>query len=1308
MQTGTVTALRQFAVGLITAAVLTACQSNTGVKPLTKTPQFSQVRSAAPVIEGWLHKTTVVIEADKIPKTAGGKPSTYHWVLFKKESGIYVDVASSVSKTFAQSGLFRATGGDPLTLDAKIVELQDRGAGYQVTAGLAMRYVLRDGKQNVLFDKLVRSTGQASVNEFFSGTTRVKAGVQRALKANLFQVLNDMKSAVPAAVAAQKLNIHSPTVAQTAAAPATTASPSRSLSTSSRPRLGDILVTPFNSTQVTGWRQKPYYDYWTKDLRKLNGSFERGGFGELLNSRLKSSNGFSRQGGDPLTLRAQVMQIQDTSKPSSWAYDYVQIKVRYTLTTAAGEPVLEHVVTSVGHDDSWTGTTRAKKSIRNAWNNNVSKLATLLDSELEVAWQRTLSNRQTARQTEQGQAVSTGRPVSVNRPQGIYRFDEEVTFNVLDSIAIDPATGKLSFVGHSDPRYSGPRIPYLHHLAAFLQNPKPEFSLEWTADSERKIDAFMRRMDDPAGMKGFASGLGEWLNADGSPTRLGRQMLPLIGVRPTNNGAAPGYLGMTVSATGDWYLDIASVVPGSPAARAGILGGDSIPFADQIQFWHPVDFQRHIRRIGAGGKLKISVSTPGRGIRNLDITLGAASGDPWADIDRYDVFATLMREAGVKKGAQVIDAVARFKRITDPNYAQKNIEELVNATGQFDNRERLTQRYNRGEISVVKWRQLVTRGMTEGIEDAFGLSSGSLTSIFDSGIRRGSSPGNAFQAIFGPMDGHLQKIGERALRKIMNRRDEVLIPASLANTHLGVRPEVKPRYIGLASDTLLARTLFEADYLGKSLIEMPDLRKRISRYQTQFVFYGKDRSLRSPMGKSITQRLWISIDRAPITQSPDGHSLSIGDVSMKFNIADVANGGARGAGGYDQLLTSLYDDLAGEFPVLHELREAAKLAAASRWLQARWPDFNLPSNGQARWQGPAKLPGIVYLMWEPKGARVQIAAVGGVSMVPPIGPSGPVNAQTVSTAVPSDTSVVDLSKSSLTVTPEAYTNTAMRRVLSKKIDVPVPRPPGWVVRATKGERTLKSLNVVVPKETAKCNAETWRELEGQLATVRATARQLASVETAINAITLQGPARQAEFANLERDLIAARQEFVDTSIQIVSQGLLDSKDVIRNQVSIVDLGTLNQSIDAWQEVDGMVADAEGKLKDLTLAWQVASADDIEARDKAAKDLFEYARDLFADADIKGDDTLSRSRRAAGKTFARLNKVKDALAYGNTLFTLGQAAVRMKTLGSQTTKESNALRDSLLPMHTQLLDRLNAQLKNPLVRDWMEKRAKVDC
>ena len=60
----------------------------------------------------------------------------------------------------------------------------------------------------------------------------------------------------------------------------------------------------------------------------------------------------------------------------------------------------------------------------------------------------------------------------------------------------------------------------------------------------------------------------------------------------------------------------------------------------------------------------------------------------------------------------------------------------------------------------------------------------------------------------------------------------------------------------------------------------------------------------------------------------------------------------RSGAAYAQELTTIYDELAQSFsPLLHELREAAKLAYAAQWLRARNAALKLPAEGRGSWNG---------------------------------------------------------------------------------------------------------------------------------------------------------------------------------------------------------------------------------------------------------------------------------------------------------------------------------------------------------------------
>jgi hypothetical protein len=175
----------------------------------------------------------------------------------------------------------------------------------------------------------------------------------------------------------------------------------------------------------------------------------------------------------------------------------------------------------------------------------------------------------------------------------------------------------------------------------------------------------------------------------------------------------------------------------------------------------------------------------------------------------------------------------------------------------------------------------------------------------------------------------------------------------------------------------------------------------IIRYQTEFAFE-RNHPVAMTSTVSATCHLWITIDQVDMARSSDGNVFAVRGAKMRFNIQ--AKGGTNTqatecSADYANLLTSLYDDFSAEFPVLHELREAAKLAASARWLKTRNSSARLPQAGRSVWNAPTKTAGLLFLMWSPKPPKLgapamAIKAMGGVSLrlpgVPEVGASGPV------------------------------------------------------------------------------------------------------------------------------------------------------------------------------------------------------------------------------------------------------------------------------------------------------------------------------
>ena len=133
--------------------------------------------------------------------------------------------------------------------------------------------------------------------------------------------------------------------------------------------------------------------------------------------------------------------------------------------------------------------------------------------------------------------AATARQASAAPPSGAYALDDQIDFNVLDQVEYYPQTRKLVLMGHYDERYDTPTIPYLQYLATLLDHPNPEFTLNWTPDSERRVEDLFRRLDSGAEQEKLERDWRTWLDDTSQHvTPAGRVFLEMFGVTPPDNG----------------------------------------------------------------------------------------------------------------------------------------------------------------------------------------------------------------------------------------------------------------------------------------------------------------------------------------------------------------------------------------------------------------------------------------------------------------------------------------------------------------------------------------------------------------------------------------------------------------------------------------------------------------------------------------------------------------------------------------------------------------------------------------------------
>lgn len=433
--------------------------------------------------------------------------------------------------------------------------------------------------------------------------------------------------------------------------------------------------------------------------------------------------------------------------------------------------------------------------------------------------------------------------------------------------------------------------------------------------------------------------------------------------------------------------------------------------------------------------------------------------------DRYEIVASMLRAVGNNHAADITDAFGIARRSENTPRSQAAMQHVVAVVGALDDLNRLKARVQRGEISDWEGQLGFGRAVTSRMDTAFGLQGQPVQTAFERAMQSRRDLSAAFTAAFAEMDRQLRVILGPVMQQLLGRHDQVIVPPDVIQATVGVRPEVVPGYLGVDPRSQLARVLFEADYVGKQIPNRLDLEKKIPRYLTNFSYERANPGEAGRFHPTVTQHLWISVDGVDVGQSTDGATLLTRAATMRFNIRDKVDGASAPgpSSGYESLLTSIYDDLAREFPVLHELRETAKLAAVAQWLRGRKADLRLSTIARVPWNGPARVPGLVYMTWTPNprpgAVTATMMAMGGVSLVVRRR-QGPFDSTTLVVApkdIPFDRTIIGWRSAGL---PSGGANPG--RIASLLGVEPFPDPLGWVAPVDDNGRTGQAVTVVVP------------------------------------------------------------------------------------------------------------------------------------------------------------------------------------------------------------------------------------------------------
>jgi len=886
---------------------------------------------------------------------------------------------------------------------------------------------------------------------------------------------------------------------------------------------------------------------------------------------------------------------------------------------------------------------------------------------------------------------------------GIYGLEEEIPFNVLDRVVHDPKNGTVALMGHHDPAYPGPRIPYLQHLAELLEDPRPTFSLEWTPASERAVERVAAQLESASEAARLAGSAAAWFGSDGRPTAEGARLLKLFGADPVRTGGRPGLLGVTggYPQKDNPGVVVTAVQPDSPAERAGIRPGDKLFMVDGHQPWHLQEVIRAARRAGAGTGIEV-MFWRGDSLKTVKTVLHPAPGTAWQAMTRYDVIAILFELSGRKDAAVAMDFLARAPVLEGTQLARLYFDVFAGALGVREEYRRALRDLHSGRVSrtegMRRWIEIVLAGLERTVE----LEPGSLTRPFNARVRNGTAPELALEPVIGQdFDRAVREPFERVLRELLHKNDQIVMDLGRLEALAGSRPVVEPRFTGVNPTSQLARVLFQADYVGKAVIVDPEVAGKVPGLMTEYAFRGGNPG---PAGED--SRMWIDIAGADLAVSTDGNVLETQAVRMQFN---VRTGAGEMDDPYGDHLSGHYDGLARLFPAYHELREAAKLLAAARWIRSRDPDFTLPREGRTPWRAPAQVDGQLLLIWSPNDARVVFNAPGGAGLdfdgVPPIGP-GEVKGPLAGMPVTVDASVVDLrglGGTPVLLGPTPPSTTALRRNRPMFVEPPPPRPRGWVTRSRKGREVMEA--VTVRRETpadADCDPVRDARVRESVDRAEALAAQLDRTERAVDAITAQNPENLLQREGMARELTRAKEEFQRHAVEIASQGLLDAEDALGQRlVTAHSLGELVEGAEALQEARGELEAWRERVAKMRRAWEAFDTADPAAMQRSVKDGLDLLQEL-GDRLAHGEKgPLAQAWKAGRKTVQKFEKAVEWAEVGRNLYTLGNAQILTSRLDPKVEAEAQALRDTLLPLMEKQRRALDAALAEPGVREYLE-------
>ncbi len=444
--------------------------------------------------------------------------------------------------------------------------------------------------------------------------------------------------------------------------------------------------------------------------------------------------------------------------------------------------------------------------------------------------------------------------------------------NVLSYAYIDKHSGEAVFVGRYDPAYATGPIPYGALLADALTNPYPSFTLEYPRGNGQAPLTQMRA------------------TLDAEFARVSRD--PNYGVQWLERLVLPVIKGD--SADPDQQAAL------SARLRAAGITPESYRAYMKWQLGHFSDMQAYNE--GAGDFLPSLMQSAG---------LSRKAG---AELNAYRVFASQKDRASLDRWC----AVAGY---TD---FENQIVQRIQATGNSN--------LASSELLPVLYASIL-RGL--------GMPDGQVNQLVASYKNGGGN-----EALFvNALDERYQAIFKQLLmNKIVNG---MTFTGTTLSRQYGFPPIQSPlNTYGARRDSPIMHVFFQADYMLKFVTSSPRPAAAIPSHETSQAFLAEaENSAGAAAGRqpnSGVVRYWIyprSVEMDTLSGNSGVHfrqaSVRVGVESLQADGADATgmNFYKAALNRYSERLSSLYDQYARVYPVLHTLQETEKVIALARWAQ---------------------------------------------------------------------------------------------------------------------------------------------------------------------------------------------------------------------------------------------------------------------------------------------------------------------------------------------------------------------------------------